>query len=142
MTSFSILLPFLFFFFFFSSLTTAWVSTQSLFPSLSLLFYRLQRSEYTLTHAHELDMRQNSRRRWSLYSWGRRSDGSTGRTITFVFSGMLSFSFSFSSFLFCFVLLFVFYLSFFIFGLILTFASNRTFRARFRIMVVCLMWGD
>lgn len=45
-------------------------------------------------------------------------------------------------FFFYFILFFVFYLSFFIFGLILTFASNRTFRARFRIMVVCLMWGD
>lgn len=109
MTSFSILLPFLFFFFFFSSLTTAWVSFS--FPLYLSPFCRLQYSEYTLTHAHKrIDMRQNSRRRWSLYSWGRGSDGSTGRTITFVFSGMYTlYSSSSFSFFFLFLLPFFFY---------------------------------
>lgn len=52
MTSFSILLPFLFFFFFFfSSLTTAWVSFS--FPPLLSSFCHLQQSEYTLTHGHK-----------------------------------------------------------------------------------------
>lgn len=60
---------------------------------------------------------------------------------------MFFFFFFFFFLLFCFVLFcllsFVFFFFLFlIFGLILTFASNRTFRARFRIMVVCLMWGD
>lgn len=45
-------------------------------------------------------------------------------------------------FFFFFFFFFLLFFFLFFFGLVLTLASNRTFRAKFRIMAVCLMWGD
>lgn len=135
MTSFSILLPFLFFFF--SSLTTAWVSTQSLFPSFPLLFCHLQHSEYTLTHAHKR-IRHAAKlpEEMEFVFLGkekRRVNREDNHICVLRYVVFFFFFFFFSFFPFVF---------FFFFGLVLTFASNRTFRAKFRIMAVCLTWED